>query len=186
MPASDLQQQLQVQSTGFDGSAVPNEPHCPPDRKMVYVLGMEPSPAEAFPLARQILPSDMTLLMPFLEQDLAILTDSCPEPVDPIILAHISSVFQRHGGGPASISPHTTRGHAHAHGRGGDVREGLWDVIEQEVLEWITLTPGPGMTERVMAWLFVQEMRRIARRRWRIGNWNHQVKYVPLIAPDAV
>ncbi|KAG0053364.1 hypothetical protein BGZ83_001258 [Gryganskiella cystojenkinii] len=60
------------------------------ERNQVYKLGLEPYPPQDFSMVDQILESDMVLLDPFLERDLAVLLlmDYRNQKISPVILAH--------------------------------------------------------------------------------------------------
>ncbi|KAF9934738.1 hypothetical protein FBU30_000596 [Linnemannia zychae] len=164
----------------------------PSTRREVYALGMEPSPEQEFPLADVIRPIDITFLTPFLRQDLQVLTDS--QPMDPIILDLIVSLFTQYGSRiserPTSSAGLSERGHANKRqalhdkkSRELDKKKGDgWKAIEQEVAQWISLNPSrDNWSELDMARLFVQEMRRIVKKRWTVNRWNVSVPYVPIL-----
>ncbi|KAF9132760.1 hypothetical protein BGW39_011342 [Mortierella sp. 14UC] len=162
-----------------------------PSRQEVYAVGMEPHPEQDFLLADEIRPIDMTFLTPFLHQDLVVLTNSGTRPLEPIILDLITSLFVMHGG--KALSPSRGVG-VHVQKRQAlgtkstrpqqppqqaDLTD--WSAIEQEVAQWIALTPSKeNWNELDMARLFVREMRRIVKRRWTVKRWNNAVLYKPM------
>lgn len=170
-----------------------------PSRREVYALGMEPSPEQDFPLADEIRSIDMTLLTPFLQQDLAVLTNSGEREVAPVILNLVSSLFVRHGSSTSAASSSREGGRGHTHKRqalgimdktqqddqGKEATE--WSVIEQEVASWIALTPSKAnWRELDMARLFVREMRRAVKKRWTVKRWNNSVLYQSMPASSSV
>ncbi|KAG0312346.1 hypothetical protein BGZ97_011262 [Linnemannia gamsii] len=169
-----------------------------PSRQEVYAFGMEPSPEQDFPLADEIRSIDITFLTPFLQQDLAVLTNSGDRAVAPVILDLISSLFVRHGSSTSAASSSREGGRGLAQKRQGlDIidkkqkvdkgKEAIeWRVIEQEVAQWIALTPSKdNWRELDMAGLFVREMRRAVKKRWTVKRWNNSVLYLPM-APTPV
>ncbi|KAF9910074.1 hypothetical protein EC991_007405 [Linnemannia zychae] len=155
-------------------------------RQEVYALGMEPHPKRDYLLADEIRPIDIPFLTPFLRNDLVVLTNPGAQLVDHIVLDVITSVFVKYGSKASSSI-----------GAGGKAqkRQALttkntqsqqaelvsWGSIEQEVAQWITLTPSKNnWNELDMARLFVREMRRIAKRRWTVKRWNNTVMYKPM------
>ncbi|KAH7044112.1 hypothetical protein BKA57DRAFT_96786 [Linnemannia elongata] len=156
-------------------------------RQEVYALGLEPTPEQDFPLSDEIRPIDVTFLTPFLQQDLAVLTDSGDRPVDPIILDLIISLFVRHGSSMSSAL-FLRGGAGPAHKRQAlenkDKQPSEWDAIELEVAQWIALTPSKkSWSELDMARLFVREMRRVVKKRWTVKRWNNSVLYQPMPPP---
>lgn len=140
-------------------------------RRQVYALGMKPHPAQEYLLADRIVATDMIRLAPFLGRDLAVLTDVDPEPVDPIVLAYVTSLFNSHGGDhvgtPLGRRVATDREHPQAR----------WDLIESGVAEWVTMTLGDERTAISLAKQFVEEMRRVTKKRWGPGQWDSNVRY---------
>ncbi|KAK3819217.1 MAG: hypothetical protein JOS17DRAFT_356390 [Linnemannia elongata] len=159
-------------------------------RQEVYALGLEPTPEQDFPLADEIRPIDVTFLTPFLQQDLAVLTNSGIRPVDPIILDLIISLFVRHGSKVSSVL-FSRGGAGNAHKRQAlenkDTQPSEWDAIELEVAQWIALTPSKeNWNEMDMAQLFVREMRRVGKKRWTVKRWNNSVHYQSMPPPPPI
>ncbi|KAK3818163.1 MAG: hypothetical protein J3R72DRAFT_460297 [Linnemannia gamsii] len=169
-----------------------------PSRQEVYALGMEPHPEHEFPLADEIRPIDITFLTPFLQQDLVVLTNSGARPLDPIILDLICSLFAKHGSKASSPSSRGVGGHIHKRQALGvknvqaqqPLQQGeliQWSIIEQEVAQWIALTPSKENWNEVnMAQLFVREMRRAVKKRWTVKRWNNAVLYKASSFNDSV
>ncbi|KAG0290718.1 hypothetical protein BGZ96_005826 [Linnemannia gamsii] len=168
-----------------------------PSRQEVYALGMEPSPEQDFPLSDEVRSIDMAFLTPFLQQDLAVLTNSRDRAVAPVILDLIRSLFVRHGSNTSAASS-SQGGKGHIHKRQAldikdkkqqdeKVKEPIeWSVIEQEVAQWIALTPSKdNWRELDMARLFVREMRRAVKKRWTVKRWNNSVLYQPIPASSS-
>ncbi|KAG0011523.1 hypothetical protein BGZ80_000625 [Entomortierella chlamydospora] len=161
-----LPQDPSMSKVGDSGSTTPHPIRA---RREIYVLGLEPYPGNEYPLADRIHLSDMTVLTPFLRRDLAVLTDTNPDSVDSILLAHISSLFTNFGGGIGN-SNNARRGKSTA-------SEAQWSLIEQEVSQWVIISPTDIMTEITMAQLFVREMRRVVKKRWKVEQWDRNVTY---------
>ncbi|GJJ74060.1 hypothetical protein EMPS_06418 [Entomortierella parvispora] len=166
-----------------------DEPFLPVDRNQVYALGLEPCPPEEYPLADHIQESDMVLLQPFLERDLAILTN-IGNKVSPIILAHVKRMLldattpERDGGsrgdGCSSTNSKTDR-QDKVRGKRTKQDNGpalSWSQVELELTSWIA-TPSAGTSQSLasLAHTFTNEMRRMAKRNWRMSSWDRQVKY---------
>ena len=161
----------------------------PIDRHQVYTLGLEPCPPEEYPLVDRIQESDMTLLQPFLERDLAILT-SVGDKVSPIILALVkrllldAAVPGSNGGSSGSGSSDTNRKRGHQDkGRGKRIKQGsgsvlTWVQVELELTSWIA-PPAAGTSQSLesLAHTFTSEMRRMAKRNWKMSSWDRQVRY---------
>lgn len=148
-----------------------------PTRREIYLYGMEPVPTEEYPLADQILPTDLELLKPFLERDLAVLTDVHTRgDVEGIVVDHVTNVLRFHANSSQGAG-------AKQQAQIGNKIQGAkksvdWMLVEKEVEQWVLLSPEwTNMTQSRMAQLFVREMRRIAKRRWRMGSWDERVEY---------
>ncbi|KAI8348514.1 hypothetical protein B0O80DRAFT_179142 [Mortierella sp. GBAus27b] len=148
----------------------PTMPHSTPTRRQVYALGMKLYPDQDYPLVDRIVATDMTRLGPFLERDLRVLTDVDPRPVDPIVLAYVTSLFTTHGGGHTDTRKRIATDHDRQ-------RQAEWSLIEAGVAEWVTLTPGNGRTAIDLARQFVDEMRRVVKKKWGPGQWDSNVRY---------
>ncbi|KAF9538106.1 hypothetical protein EC957_007225 [Mortierella hygrophila] len=153
-------------------------------RQEVYALGLEPTPEQDFAFADEIRPIDVTFLTPFLQQDLAVLTNSGDRPVDPIILDLIISLFVAHGS-KASFALFSRGGGGQTHKRQAledkDKQPPEWNFVEMEVAQWIALRPSKESWSEVdMARLFVREMRRVVKKRWTVKRWNSTVLYQPM------
>ncbi|KAF9951477.1 hypothetical protein BGZ65_005925, partial [Modicella reniformis] len=141
-----------------------------PTRRQVYALEMLPHPVQDYPLTDRIVAADMVFLAPFLERDLVVLTDADPGPVNPLVLAHVKSLFITHG----SVML----------GRDNQAKA-RWDLIEVGVAEWVTMTPGNERTAVLLARQFVEEMRRVVQKRWKPGQWGANVRYRTTASPSA-
>ncbi|KAG0037396.1 hypothetical protein BGZ82_002591 [Podila clonocystis] len=148
-----------------------------PTRREIYLYGMEPVPREEYPLADQILPTDLELLKPFLERDLAVLTDvHTTGTVEGIVVDHVTNVLRFHASsGQVAGAKQQARIGNKSQGAKSSVE---WALVEKEVEQWVLLSPEwTNMTQSRMAQLFVKEMRRIVKRRWRMGSWDERVEY---------
>jgi len=146
----------------------------PPTRRQVYALGMNPYPPEEYPLAARIGSADMERLAPFFERDLAVLTDADPGPVNPVVLTHVKSLFITYGGGGGRVGARSERGRV----TGGQSQgQAKWDDIETGVAEWVTMSLDNERTSAHLARQFVEEMRRVAQRKWGPGRWDSHVRY---------
>lgn len=147
-----------------------------PTRREIYLYGMEPVPAEEYPLADQILLTDLGFLKPFLERDLAVLADvHTTGAVEGIVVDHIMNVLKFHANNGQAV------GAKQPARIGNKTKEAIsvdWLLVEKEVEQWVLLSPEwTNMTQSRMAQLFVREMRRIVKRRWRMGSWDERVEY---------
>ncbi|KAG0026362.1 hypothetical protein BGZ81_006435 [Podila clonocystis] len=147
-----------------------------PTRREIYLYGMEPVPTEEYPLADQILPTDLKLLKPFLERDLAVLTDvHTTGAVEGIVVDHVTNVLRFHA---SSGQVAGAKQQARIGNKSQGVKSVEWALVEKEVEQWVLLSPEwTNMTQSRMAQLFVREMRRIVKRRWRMESWDERVEY---------
>ncbi|KAG0091843.1 hypothetical protein BGZ93_008655 [Podila epicladia] len=147
-----------------------------PTRREIYLYGMEPVSTEEYPLADQILPTDLELLKPFLERDLAVLTDMHTRgDVEGIVVDHVTNVLKFHAN---SIQGAGAKQQARIGNKVQAAKLVDWVLVEKEVEQWVLLSPQwTNMTQSRMAQLFVREMRRIAKRRWRMESWDERVEY---------
>ncbi|KAF9419451.1 hypothetical protein BGZ94_009401 [Podila epigama] len=168
----------------------PPAPSQRPSRREIYLRSMTPTPVEEYLLAERILPIDLTLLRPYIERDLAVLTDVYPNQAELLVVEHILGVFKSHGGSSNSLS---TARHLTSPCNGKMVpKENLskvdWELIASQIEQWVLISPATptkqpagesvlGSHEKRMAQQFVQEMRRIARRKWRMADWDSRVTY---------
>jgi hypothetical protein len=135
---------------------------------------MNPYPPEEYPLAARIGSADMERLAPFFERDLAVLTDADPGPVNPVVLTHVKSLFITYGGGGGRVGARSERGRV----TGGQSQgQAKWDDIETGVAEWVTMSLDNERTSAHLARQFVEEMRRVAQRKWGPGRWDSHVRY---------
>lgn len=163
-------------STSSPSSTPPPPPQAPrPTRREIYLYGMEPVSVEEFPLADQILPTDLEFLKPFLERDLAVLTDvHTTSAVEGIVVDHVRSVLKMHANTDQNVG---AKQQARARNKTKGASSVDWELVEKEVEQWVLLSPGTNMTQSRMAKLFVREMRRIVKRRWRMESWDGRVDY---------
>ncbi|KAF9323622.1 hypothetical protein BG006_001287 [Podila minutissima] len=147
-----------------------------PTRREIYLYGMEPVPTEEYPLADQILPTDLELLKPFLERDLAVLTDVHTRgDVEGIVVDHVTNVLRFHANSSQGAG---AKQQAQIENKIQGAKSVDWVLVEKEVEQWVLLSPEwTNMTQSRIAQLFVREMRRIAKRRWRMGSWDERVEY---------
>ncbi|KAF9204880.1 hypothetical protein BGZ59_000812 [Podila verticillata] len=172
--------------TGADNSEGPSTSASPPSsttppqaprptRREIYLYSMEPVPVEKYPLADQILPTDIEFLKPFLERDLAVLTDvHTTSAVEGIVVDHVRNVLKFHANAGQVVG---AKQQAWARSKTKGASSVDWELIDKEVEQWVLLSPGPNMTQSRMAKLFVREMRRIVKRRWRMESWDRRVEY---------
>ncbi|KAF9388009.1 hypothetical protein CPB97_001738 [Podila verticillata] len=163
-------------STSASPPSSTTPPQAPrPTRREIYLYSMEPVPVEEYPLADQILPTDIEFLKPFLERDLAVLTDvHTTSAVEGIVVDHVRNVLKFHANTGQVVG---AKQHAWARSKTKGASSVDWELVEKEVEQWVLLSPGPNMTQSRMARLFIREMRRIVKRRWRMESWDGRVEY---------
>ncbi|KAG0236234.1 hypothetical protein BGW42_003879 [Actinomortierella wolfii] len=171
-----------------------------PDRIDVYLRHLVPTPVAQYPKAMQIYPHDLPRLRPFLERDLAILTESFPAAPSTVVQSHIESLLclpvqpQQ----PSSMRRQTVSS-SNSNGVSGSNshNESQWRQVVDRIAEWITFSAPsasawqrpptaatdivegavPGRTPHELAQQFVDEMRQVAHRRLALRLWDEQVFY---------
>ncbi|KAF9162003.1 hypothetical protein DFQ26_003957 [Actinomortierella ambigua] len=125
-----------------------------PPRIDVYMHNLLPTPASNYPRAAQIHVRDLPLLRPFLERDLAVLTETYPAP-SPVLLSHIENVLCS----VVQAAPSSTRQrrqqqtyHARAAATNtttaadSDSNEAQWCQVQDQIAEWITFSTSTSST----------------------------------------
>ncbi|KAG0239364.1 hypothetical protein BGW41_007778 [Actinomortierella wolfii] len=171
-----------------------------PDRIDVYLRHLVPTPVAQYPKAAQIYPHDLPRLRPFLERDLAILTESFPAAPSTVVQSHIESLLCLPVQ-PQQLSSirRQTLSSSNSNGVSGSNshNESQWRQVVDQIAEWITFSapsvsawqrpptattdtvegPVPGRTPHELAQQFVDEMRQVAHRRLALRPWDEQVFY---------